>query len=78
MERARTEVAWCDNGTGRGWETLPPKRRARSAEVRRSSDTPSAPETTWAKMGVDEKRELASEEAMEKEEWGRTEIWGTG
>ena len=29
-------------------------------------------------MGVEEKRELAPEEAMEKEEWGRAEVWGTG
>ena len=52
-----------------GWETPPPQRGVRSIEAPRPADTPSAPATGWAKMGVEEKRESAPEEAMEEEEW---------
>ena len=42
------------------------------------SRTPSAPTTRWAKMGVEEKRESAPEEAME-EEWALGQIvWKVG
>ena len=63
------EVAWCDHGTGRGWETPPPQQGVRSAEAPRPADTLSAPAAIWAKMGVEEKRESAPEEATEDEEW---------
>ena len=68
------EVAWCDQGTGRGWETPPSQRGARSAEAHRPADTPSAPATRWAKMGVEEKHESAPEEAMEDEEWAPGQV----
>ena len=40
----------------------------------RPADTPSAPATRWAKMGVEEKRESALEEAMEEEEWAPGQV----
>ena len=41
----------------------------RSAEAPRPADTPSAPVKRCAKIEVEEKRELAPEEAVVKEEW---------
>ena len=38
------------------------------------SRTPSAPATRWVKMGVEEKRESAPEEAMEEEEWAPGQV----
>ena len=73
------EVAWCDHGTGRGWETPPPQRGARSAEAPRPADTSSAPATRWPKMDVEEKRESVPEEAMEEEEWALGQVvWKVG
>ena len=43
--------------------------RGASAGAPRPADTPSAPATRWAKMGVEEKRESAPEETMGEEEW---------
>ena len=40
----------------------------------RPADTPSAPATRWAKMGVEEKRESATKEAMEEEEWAPGQV----
>ena len=49
------------------------RRHHNEAEEPRSADTPSAPATRWAKMGVEEKRESAPEEAME-EEWAPGQV----
>ena len=54
--------------TGRGWETPPPQRGARSTKAPHQADIPSAPATRWAKMRLEEKRESAPEETMEEEE----------